>query len=77
MSLNYAKISIMYNKKPFYRVRDLKLDRTSINECEIPDCHAHLLFYSYTVVFFATKSRIIEWIFFHGIKAGKFNSVFN
>ena len=22
-------------------------------------------------------SRIIEWIFFHGIKAGKFNSVFN
>ena len=30
----------------------------------IPDYHAHLLFYSYTVVFFATKSRIIEWIFF-------------
>ena len=64
-------------KKAFYRVRDLKFDRTSINECEIPDYHAHLLFYSFTVVFFATKSCIVEWIFFHGIKAGKFNSVFN
>ena len=28
---------------------------TSINEREIPDYHAHLLFHSYTVVFFATK----------------------
>ena len=41
--------------KSFYRVRDLKFDRPSINEHETPDYHAHLLFYSYTVVFFATK----------------------
>ena len=56
-------MSLKLRQKAFYRVRDLKFDRTSINECEIPDYHAHLLFYSYTVVFFATKSHI-EWIFF-------------
>ena len=50
----------------------VKFDRPSINEREIPDYHAHLVFYSYTVVFFATK-----FVFFHGIKAGKFSSVFN
>ena len=41
--------------KSFLQVRDLKFDRPYINEHEIPDYHAHLLFYSYEVVFFATK----------------------
>ena len=75
------QISGLKSANPFYRVRDLKFDRPSINEHEIPDYHVHLLFHSYTVVFFATKFVIGFHAFrvdvFHGIKAGKFNSVFN
>ena len=41
--------------KDFLQVRDLKFDQPSIDEHEISDYHAHLLFYSYTVVFFAMK----------------------